>query len=98
RRPILGALAAIAITTAMDAGGLSAWSALPLCPLLLLFGYLERLPRRNLGFVWARGRHYGLAVLYPLLVLGLLTLVAAAAGAVDLSHAEWKDVLLNCAF
>ncbi|HZM16234.1 MAG TPA: hypothetical protein VFE28_09545 [Candidatus Krumholzibacteria bacterium] len=32
-----------------------------------------------MGFVWGRWRHYGLALLYPLLVLGALTLIAAAA-------------------
>ncbi|MGO9210031.1 MAG: hypothetical protein ACLPXM_00545 [Terriglobales bacterium] len=37
RGPILGVLAAIAVTTAMDANGLSAFSALPLFPLMALF-------------------------------------------------------------
>ena len=46
RWPILGVLAAIAVTTAMDAAGLSNFSALPLFPLMGLFWYLERLSRR----------------------------------------------------
>ncbi len=97
RGPILGVLAAIAVTTAMDANGLSAFSALPLFPLMALFWYLGRLPRQSLGFIWGRGRHYGLAALYPLCVLGAVTIVSAAAGAVDLSHTNWRKALLNLA-
>ncbi|HKZ73735.1 MAG TPA: hypothetical protein VJ011_06715 [Steroidobacteraceae bacterium] len=41
-RPIVGVLVAIAITTTLDAAGLSAFSALPLAALLALFWYLER--------------------------------------------------------
>ncbi len=81
----------------MDASGLTNFSALPLFPLMGLFWYLERLSRRNMGFVWGRWRHYGLAVLYPLLVLGLVTLIAAATGAVDLSQTDWRKAWINCA-
>lgn len=94
-RPVLGVVIAIAITMAMDANGLSAYSALPLFPLLGLFWFLERLPRRSVGFVWGRWRHYGLAVLYPILILGTITLLAVAARAVDLSQADWNKVGLN---
>jgi membrane protease YdiL (CAAX protease family) len=97
RRPILGVLAAIAITTTMDATGLSAFSALPLFPLLVLFWYLQRLPRAELGFKWGQWRHYGLAALYPVSVVGAITLVAAATGAIDLSHTNWKKAAINFA-
>jgi len=97
RGPILGVLAAIAVTTAMDANGLSAFSALPLFPLMALLCHLGRLPRQSIGLVWGRGRHYGLATLYPLCVLGAVTIVCAVAGAIDLSHANWRKVLLNLA-
>jgi hypothetical protein len=73
RRPILGVLAAIAITTTMDATGLSAFSALPLFPLLGLFWYLQRLSRVEVGFAWGQWRHYGLAALYPVCVMGVIT-------------------------
>lgn len=95
RWPILGVLAAIAVTTAMDASGLSAFSALPLLPLMVLFWYLERLPRRSVGFVWGRWSHYGLAALYPLVVLGVLTLVTVMAGAVELGQTNWRKAGLN---
>jgi membrane protease YdiL (CAAX protease family) len=97
RWPVLGVLAAIAVTTAMDAGGLSNFSALPLLPLMALFWYLQRLPRRSVGFVWGRWSHYGLAALYPLVVLGLLVIITVMAGAIDLSHTDWKKAGLNFA-
>jgi membrane protease YdiL (CAAX protease family) len=97
RIPILGVLIALAITTTMDAIGLSDFSALPLLPLMLLFWWFERLPRRSVGFTWGRPRHYALAVLHPTVVLGLLTLISAAAGAIDLSQTNWTKAWLNVA-
>jgi membrane protease YdiL (CAAX protease family) len=97
RRPILGVLVAIAITTTMDATGLSAFSALPLFPLMGILWYLDRLARPSMGFVWGRWSHYGLAGLYPVVVLGVVALVSAAAGAVDLSQTNWEKVRLNLA-
>ena len=91
-KSLLGVVAAIAITSAMDASGLSAFSALPLLPLFLLFAYLQRLPRRSLGFVPARPAHYGIAVLHPLLVLGAIAAVAELSGAVNLSGVNWPRV------
>ena len=96
-RPILGVLGAIVITTTMDATGLSAFSALPLFPLMGVFWYLERLPRRSMGFAWGRWRHYGLAALYPILVLGTITLISTAARVVDLSQTNWNKAWLNLA-
>ena len=93
--PVLGVLAAIAITTAMDAVGMSAFSALPLLPLMLLFWRLQRLPRRAIGFAWGRGGHYALAVLHPIAVLGTLTLVTFAAGAAEVSGTRWDKAGLN---
>jgi len=51
-------LAAIAVTTAMDAGGLFIFSALSVLPLMGLFWFLERLPRGTVGMAWGRGRDY----------------------------------------
>jgi membrane protease YdiL (CAAX protease family) len=90
KRSILGVLVAIIVTTAMDATGLSDFSALPLCPLMFLFWYLDRLSRRSMGFVWGRLRHYGLAMLYPVAMLGAVGLVSAAAGATDFAQANWE--------
>lgn len=95
RRPILGVLVAIAVTTAMDISGLFMFSALSLFPLMCLFWYLERPSSQSIGFVWGHWNHYRLAVLYPAAVLGAVGLVSAAVGAVDLSQTNWGKAVLN---
>jgi CAAX protease family protein len=94
-RPALGVLVAIAITATMDANGLTVFSALPLLPLMALFWYLERLPRVSVGFVWGRARDYGLAVIYPLVVLGVATVVSVVAGAAHVAATNWEKAALN---
>ena len=94
-RPAVGALAAIALTTAMDATGLSAFSALVLMPLMALGWRLERFDRRDIGFVWGRRHHHLLAVAYPLLVMGAVAGAAAATGAMDLSATNWHKARIN---
>lgn len=93
--PILGTLAAIAITTAMDATGYTSLSALPLFPLMALFSYLQRLSRREVGLVWGPPRHYRQALLQPLLVIGAATLAAVIGGAVSFAEADWGNFWVN---
>lgn len=76
----------------MDAGGLSVFSALPLFPLTCLLWYLEKHSRQDMGLAWGRLRDHGLALLYPVLVLGTVALVSAAAGVLDLSPVAWGQV------
>jgi len=57
---------------------------------MLLLWYLERPPRPKMGFAWARIGDFGLAVLYPLVVVGAGALVSIAAGAAHLSETDWK--------
>jgi uncharacterized protein len=97
RWPILGVLAAIAITSSMDATGLAAFSALPLALLLGIFWYLQRFSRQQAGFDWGRWPHYVLAVVYPVVVAALIIPAATAAGAVDFSHTNWKKAGINFA-
>ncbi len=91
----LGVIAAIGITTSMDATGYSAFSALPLLPLTLIFWAWQRLSRAEMGLVWGNLPGYGLALLYPALVLGATTLIAFLLGVVDTSAADWKKTGLN---
>jgi len=86
-RPGLLVLAAIAVTTAMDANGLSAFSALPLLPLAAFGWWLERHSREAVGLAWGRPRDYGLAVAFPAIVLGTLVAIAWAADATHPSAA-----------
>ena len=96
-RPTVGVLAAIGITTAMDASGLLVFSALPLLPLAGLLWAWERFSRVEMGLAWGSARDYGLALLHPLLVIGAVTAVAALAGVIDLTQADWRKAGLNMA-
>jgi len=93
--PIIGVLIAIAVTTTMDATGLSAFSAFALLPLMLLFWYVERMSRSEMGFKWGSPADFALALLYPVVVIGLIVIAATFAGAVDLSKTNWQKALLN---
>ena len=92
---IIGTSAAIAITTVMDANGLAAFSALPLIPLTALFWYLQKFSRAEMGLSRGSARAYGLAVAYPLVVLGLTAFAALAAGAIDTSETDWNKTFIN---
>lgn len=97
RRSVLGVIAAIVITTAMDASGLSAFSALPLLPLMLLYWYLDRPSPREIGFVWGPLPAYLLAVMHAVIVLGLLALTAWIAGAINFEKTNWSHAAINFA-
>lgn len=94
---IVGVVAAIAITTTMDATGYSIFSALPLFPLTALFWYLQKFSRTEIGLVWGPPYAYGLAIAYPVVVLGLVGLAAFTAGAVDTSETDWNKTVFNMA-
>ena len=95
-RPALGVLTAIAINTAIIASGLpEALTFLSLFPLLGLFWSVERLSRAEMGFVWGRLRHYGLALLQPVFVLSLVALAAWSAGAIHLQTIDWLATALK---
>jgi hypothetical protein len=55
-RPIIGVLIAIAVTTSMDATGLTAFSALPLFPLMAGLWWLQHFSRTEMGFAWGKWR------------------------------------------
>lgn len=94
---IAGTAIAILVTTTMDATGYSMFSALPLFPLAGLFWTLQKFSRAEIGLVWGPPYAYGLAIAYPVIVLGLIGLIALAAGAVDTSEADWNKTFLNIA-
>lgn len=95
RLPILAAVLAIAITATMDFTGYWVFSALPLMGVTLLFWLLQRQTRVELGLILGSGRDYGLALLYPVVVLGAAALVALLADAVSLEGADWNKFALN---
>ncbi len=79
--PLTGVATAIAITTILDLSGMAMFTALVLLPIGLVFWWRQRLSRQEMGLTWGRPWHYGLALLYPLFVVGLATLAAWLAGA-----------------
>ena len=94
---VSGVAIAIAITTAMDATGYFMLSALPLFPLAGLLWFLQKFSRREIGLVWGNLRAYSLALAYPVLVLGLIAVIALMRGAIDTSNADWNKAFLNMA-
>ncbi len=95
--PIAAVLAAIAITSTMDATGYTAFSALPLCPLLFMFWLIQRNSRRDVGFVLARPRYFAFAALYPAVIFAIIAAIAFANHALDLSHTNWTKAFINIA-
>lgn len=95
RWPLVGILIAIGITSTMDLTGLTMFSALPLFPLMFLFWWLQRLTRSEMGFAWGRPWHYGLAILYPLIVLGAAVSIAHLAGATAVADTDWQKLSKN---
>jgi len=92
RWAVAGVLVAIAVTTTMDATGLSLYSALPLLPIGALLWFLQRLPRTEVGLRLGRPIHYGLALLHPIAVIGVLTALAMASGQTGPAGNLWQAV------
>jgi len=95
--PIIGVVCAITVTTLMDATGLSTFSALALLPLLFLFWRLGHLSRTEVGFKVGHANDYGMAVLFPVAVMGAIASIAWLAGAIDLSKTNWPKSAANLA-
>jgi membrane protease YdiL (CAAX protease family) len=73
----------------MDATGQSMFSALPLLLLTVLFWALGKYSRGEMGMAVGSGGGYVWAMVYPLVVPGILVAAAFAFGAVDLTNAAW---------
>jgi uncharacterized protein len=95
--PLLAAALAIAITSLMDMNGLFVYSALALCPLLLVFWLIKRLPRKAVGFALAPSRYFVYALLFPIVVQGAIAAAAAYNHQFDFSHTTWWKVGVNLA-
>jgi membrane protease YdiL (CAAX protease family) len=59
---------------------------------MVIFWYLGHISRSEMGFAWGRLHHYGLALLHPLLVMGLIALIAWGRGAIHLEDTNWPKV------
>ena len=92
---LVGTLVTLVVTVTMDATGAAMFSALPLLPLALLLWKLDGLSRRDMGLRWGRPGDHGLAVLYPLLVIGLLIALVFAVGVTDTGDTDWSKARTN---
>lgn len=95
--PVIFVALAIAITSTMDGTGYTDFSALILAPLLAILWFLERFSRAEIGLKLGRPGDYGLAVLYPLVVVGAAVGIAAMAGEVQVADADWPKAARNMA-
>jgi membrane protease YdiL (CAAX protease family) len=94
---VLGVLAAIAVTTTMDASGYAAASALALFPLFVFFWFVQRMSRAEIGLTWGRSWGYFIALSQPILVMGLIAGAACFAGSVDSGTMNWSKIGTNFA-
>lgn len=96
---LLSTALAIGITGSMVALGLSGLNTvLPLFPILFIFWALFRFPRRAVGFTLGNRKGYGIALLFPVLVIGILSALAFASGTTDLSNTQWPKVIQELVF
>jgi membrane protease YdiL (CAAX protease family) len=89
-RGIIAVVLAIGITAAMDGTGLTAFSALPLCPLALVLWSIERFPRRAVGVTLGSPRFYWVAIIYPVVLIGVCAIAALAMSAATLAGLSWS--------
>jgi hypothetical protein len=94
---ILAVILAIAVTTSMDATGLTAFSALPLLPIAGLLWYVTGSSRRAVGLTLGAARYYGLALAYPVVVLGICALVPLGTAGAAAMHVDARKTLANIA-
>ncbi len=97
RLALIAATSAIAITTAMDTTGYSVFSALPLIALLAFFWWRGNLSHREVGFTLGKRNTYWVALIYPVVVIGLLAGVAYLAGAAETTDTAWVETARHIA-
>jgi len=97
RASVPAVILAIAVTTWMDASGLTAFSALPLLPIAGLLWYVTGSSRRAVGLMLGASRYHALAVAYPLVVLGMCALISLGAADVGAAHFDARKALANVA-
>jgi membrane protease YdiL (CAAX protease family) len=94
-RPFIGVAIAIGITTAMDATGLTNFSALPLLPLLVVCWRRDRFSRATIGFRGAPARDFGVAMLHPIAVLGAIAALTVVTGAAHPSPVDLRTAAVR---
>ncbi|MEX0290052.1 MAG: lysostaphin resistance A-like protein, partial [Flavobacteriaceae bacterium] len=70
-------------------------SALPLIGIILVFWLIQKQSRKEIGLVPGKIGHYGLALMYPVLVLGTTALIAYLYGDFAVREIDLKKDMLN---
>ena len=65
--------------------------------LLLLFWIIQRFSKTEMGLLFGPLKYYGLALLYPAVVLGLTGLIVFICGDYAIEAPDWGKILLNTA-
>jgi len=95
--PFLAILLAVAITTYMDFNGYFDFSALPLFVLTIVFWLIGRQTRVEVGLKWGGFKHYGEALLHPLLVLSACAVIASFQPGFLEESVDWSKMSKNLA-
>ncbi len=91
-------LLAVMLTGAMVASGLSGVNTvLPLFLLIIVFWALYRYPRRKVGYTFGTAKGYVLAFLFPVLVMGTLSVIAWGSGQITLTDPDWQAMVREMA-
>jgi membrane protease YdiL (CAAX protease family) len=95
--PISAIIIAIVITTVMDFTGFINFSALPLLGISLIFWWLLRLSKVEIGLVSGKIKYFGYALLYPLVVLGITSIIAYIIGDFSFDDTNFEKIAINIA-
>lgn len=93
--PLLASILAVAITATMDFTGYFALSALPLLGLSLIFWLIDRQSKGEIGLRLGQLPYYGLALLYPAVVLGAMVLISGLFGQLNLADMDGGKMARN---
>ena len=93
--PFIAVIVAVAITTTMDFTGYTNFSALPLFGIIIIFYFLQKQSKKEFGLVFGKLKYYGLALLYPFLVLGTAVLAAYVYGDFSITEFDTKKIITN---
>ena len=95
RLPLLAVLMAVVITTTMDFTGYTTFSALPLLIIIVIFWFIKRQSKAEIGLKFSSLKYYGIALLYPAIVLGLSASIAFAYGDFSIQGMDWGKIIVN---
>lgn len=93
--PILAVLLAVAITTTMDFTGYLAYSALPLLVIIIIFWLIQRQSKAEIGLKFSALKYYGIALLYPAIILSLSAVSAYLYGDFSVEGIDWTKIIKN---